>query len=413
MMQKLLESKVMQAALAYFKEDEARTLKEHLELVAIPAPSNHEELRAKDMLRRFEELGLEDVHMDEVWNVLGTVKGTVGSPVVMLAGHLDTVFPASVDVTPKIKDGIIYAPGIGDDTRALAELLTIIRAIKATGIKPIGDLVFCANVGEEGLGDLRGVKHIFGKENNIDAFISIDSPKVDSIVHKAVGSLRYRFTFRARGGHSFIDFGQPSAIHALGIAIAKIAQFKVPAIPKTTYTVGVIEGGTSVNTIAARASFLLDLRSDSQEELKRLSSLAAEVAQEAVEEENRLRPHEDKVQVDIEQIGYRPSGTQADDCLILRIALAANKAVGLKAEVRESSSTDANIPIYLGIPAITVGCGGNSGGTHTEQEWHDPKDAYQGPQKDLLMVMAMIGLDGVQEPMIPQRQKGLLFLPQK
>ena len=402
MMKTLLESKIMKAALEYLKEDAARTLKEHLELVSIPAPSNHEELRAKDMLRRFEELGLEEVHMDEVWNVLGTVKGTLGSPIVMLAGHLDTVFPASVDVTPKIKNGIIYAPGIGDDTRALADILTIIRAIKETGIKPIGDLVFCANVGEEGLGDLRGVKHIFGKENNIDAFISIDSPKVESIVNKAVGSLRYRFTFMARGGHSFGDFGQPSAIHALGISIAKIAQFKVPKIPKTTYNVGVIEGGTSVNTIAAKASFLLDIRSDSQEELKRLSSLAAEVAQEAVEEENRLRPHEDKVLVNIEQIGYRPSGTQPDDCLIVRIALAANKAIGLKAEVRSSSSTDANIPISLGIPAITVGCGGRSGGTHTEQEWHDPKDAHEGPQKDLLMIMAMVGLEGVQEPLMPK-----------
>ena len=402
MMQTLLESKIMQAALEYLKEDDARTLKEHLELVAIPAPSNHEELRAKDMLRRFTELGLEDVHMDEVWNVLGTVKGTLGSPVVMLAGHLDTVFPASVDLTPKIIDGIVHAPGITDDTRALAELLTIVRAIKETGITPIGDLVFCANVGEEGLGDLRGVKHIFGKKNNIDAFISIDNPKIGAVVNKGIGSYRYRFNFIARGGHSFSDFGQPSAIHALGIAIAKIAQFKVPQFPKTTYNVGVVEGGTSVNTIAAKASFLLDIRSDSQEELKRFSSLAIEAAQEAVEEENRLRPHEDKAKVIVEQIGDRPSGTQPDDCLIVNIASAAIMAMGLKAEVRPSSSTDANVPISLGIPAITVGCGGRSGGSHTEQEWFDPKDAYKGPQKNLLMVMAMVGMDGVQEAMMPK-----------
>ncbi|NLU43695.1 MAG: M20/M25/M40 family metallo-hydrolase [Acholeplasmataceae bacterium] len=400
MMQKLLESKIMQAALEYLKEDDARTLKEHLELVAIPAPSNHEELRAKDMLRRFKELGLEDVHMDEVWNVLGTVKGTLGSPVVMLAGHLDTVFPATVDVTPKIKDGIIYAPGIADDTRALADLLTIIRAIKETGIKPIGDLVFCANVGEEGLGDLRGVKNIFGKENNIDAFVSIDDPLAGSIVNKATGSNRYRFTFIAKGGHSFADFGRPSAIHALGIAIAKIAQFKVPQVPKTTYNVGVIDGGTSVNTIAAKASLLLDIRSDSQEELKRLSVLALKVAQEAVEEENTLRQSEDKVQVQVEQIGDRPSGVQPDDCLIVRIALEATNAVGIEAKIKPSSSTDANVPISLGIPAITVGCGGRSGGIHTEQEWCDPKDAYKGPQKDLLMIMAMVGVEGVQAPMI-------------
>ena len=186
----------------------------------------------------------------------------------------------------------------------------------------------------------------------------------------------------------------------MGIAIAKIAQFKVPQFPKTTYNVGVVDGGTSVNTIAAKASFLLDIRSDSQEELKRFSSLAIKAAQEAVEEENRLRPHEDKAQVIVEQIGDRPSGKQPDDCLIVNIAAAAITAMGLKTEVRPSSSTDANVPISLGIPAITVGCGGRSGGSHTEQEWFDPQDAYKGPQKNLLMVMAMVGVDGVHEPMM-------------
>lgn len=406
-MQTLLNDPIFQKALAYIKEDDAHTLEELLELVAIPAPSNQEKARADEMMRRFQAEGLEDVYMDEVWNVFGTIKGSKGSPVIMLAGHTDTVFPASVDVTPKIKEGIIYAPGVNDDTRALAELLTIIRAIRKTGLQPVGDIIFCANVGEEGLGDLRGVKHIFKIMKNIDAFVSIDNPVTGGIVHCGTGSHRYRFTFNARGGHSFADFGQPSAINALGRTIAKISEFEVLKFPKTTFNVGVIEGGTSVNTIAAKASFLLDIRSDSAEELARLSILAEKEAYKAVAEENAKWKHEDQVTVEIEQLGDRPAGVQADDCKIVKIAREAIEALGLKAELRDETSTDANIPIALGIPAICVGRGGNEGGVHTMGEWFEPKDAYLGPQKDLLMIFAMAGLEGVQMPMIETRNKAV------
>lgn len=404
-MQTLLNNPVFQAALGYIKADDAHTLKELLELVAIPAPSNEEKVRADEMMRRFQAEGLENVYMDEVWNVFGTIKGSKGSPVIMLAGHTDTVFPASVDVAPEVKDGIVYAPGINDDTRALAELLTIVRAIRNTGIQPVGDIIFCANVGEEGLGDLRGVKHIFKKMKNIDAFISIDNPITGGIVHCGTGSHRYRFSFQARGGHSFADFGQPSAIHAMGRAIAKISQFEVLKFPKTTFNVGVVEGGTSVNTIAAKAGFLLDIRSDCAEELKRLSRLAEKEAHKAVDEENEKWNHEEQVMVAIEQLGDRPAGIQADDCKIVQIATAAIEALGLKAQLRDETSTDANIPIALGIPAICVGRGGNEGGVHTVGEWFDPKEAYLGPQKDLLMIFAMAGLEGVKKPMIESRPR--------
>lgn len=413
MLTKIMADPRVAKALEYLKNDNENVLKETIELASIPAFSHHELEKAERMAEKFRALGLEDVHLDEVWNVFGTLRGTVGkaggAPEIMLAAHTDTVFPLDTDLTLRVEDGIYYLPGINDDTHGLGDILSIIRAIRDSKIELEGDVVFCANVGEEGLGDLRGVKHIFSKPNDIAAFVSLDTPTVGGIIHRGTGSYRYRVTFTGPGGHSFADFGRPSAIHALGRAVAKIATFEVPDSPKTTFNVGTIDGGTSVNTIAARASFLLDIRSDSPTELPRLEGMMKQYVADAVREENARATREGEVTAEIEQVGRRPAGTQSDDALIVQLTQAACRAVGVTPELRDETSTDANIPIYLGIPALSIGRGGREGGVHTVNEWFDPTDAYIGAQKDFLLLLLMAGVAGVESAKMPARHNENLW----
>lgn len=395
-MQKLRNMPSIQEALELIEQEDARTLKEQLEMCEISAPSHQEEKRAGYCLKKFKEIGLSDVYMDEVYNVYGTIRGNGSGPRLMLAAHTDTVFPIDTDLTVKKEGSRYYCPGINDDTRAVAELFTIARAMKKKQICGEGDIVFCANVCEEGLGDLKGVKHIFQTES-YDGFVSIDNPVPGGIVYTATGSSRFRITFCGNGGHSFADFGTPSPIHALGRAIAKIAEFQVPSLPKTTFNVGVVEGGTSVNTIAESASFLLDIRSDDPNELKRLEKETIRIAEQAAQEENKRGDGSLNVCARIELLGKRPAGTQPYDCKIVQAAWKAAEVLGMEPELRDESSTDANIPISMGIPAITVGRGGKEGGVHTIHEWFEPEDAYLGPQKNLLLILALSGVDGYRE----------------
>ncbi|WP_312832205.1 M20/M25/M40 family metallo-hydrolase [Sedimentibacter saalensis] len=395
--QVLLKNEKVLKAIEFIKEDDDRTLKEHLELCEIPAPSHDEERRAIYVKNKFEEIGLDDIKIDEVWNVMGTIPGTGNGPVIMLAAHTDTVFPIETDLKVRKEGNVYYCPGINDDTRAVAELFTIARAMKTFGIKAQGDIVFCANVCEEGLGDLKGVKHIFEYQNSIDAFVSIDNPVTGGIVYTATGSHRYQVTFSGCGGHSFADFGLPNPIHAMGRAINMIAQFQVPKIPKTTFNVGIVEGGTSVNTISASCSMLVDIRSDSSEELNRLSLELKKAVDLAVQEENKRWESSENVAAEIIMKGNRPAGTQPKDCTIVKTAWEAAELLGIEPELRDESSTDANIPISMGIPAITVGRGGKEGKVHTIHEWFEPADAFLGPQKDLLLILGLAGLDGCLE----------------
>ena len=410
-MDKLLRYNGVQEALKFLREDDERTLQEHLEMCQIPAPSYEEGEKAEYVRKKMVDAGLSDVHVDEVGNVLGTWKGTGNGPRIMVAGHTDTVFPRETDLTLK-KEGERYScPGIGDDTRAVAELLSLARAMNATGIRGEGDIVFCANVCEEGLGDLRGVKYLFGYDNKaseecpeVDAFVSIDNQYTGGVIYTATGSHRYEVTFTGRGGHSFQNFGIPNPIHAMGRAIAQIAEFQVPDEPKTTFNVGVIQGGTSVNTISGSASMLVDLRSDSEEELNRLDKELHKVIRQAVEEENaRWDASKPQIKVQIEGRGVRPAGAQPKDCAIVKAAFRAAELLGIEPEYRYESSTDANIPISMGIPAITVGRGGEEDGIHTLQEWYEPKEAWLGPQRDLLLMILLAGAEGVCEPAIEKR----------
>ena len=435
-MDELLKCTDVQEALQFLREDDERTLREHLEMCQIPAPSYEEGEKAEYVRKKMVDAGLSDVHIDEVGNVLGTWKGTGNGPRIMIAGHTDTVFPRETDLTLK-KEGERYScPGIGDDTRAVAELLSLARALNATGIRGEGDIIFCANVCEEGLGDLRGIKHAFkdmskttvsqkteamenvqisGKteaiksrtfanelENHYDGFISIDDKNTSGIIYQAVGSERYLVTFHGTGGHSFTGFGIPNPIHAMGRAIAKISDFQTPKNPKTTFSVGVINGGTSVNVIAAECSMLVDMRSVDAGELEKLSAKFHQAIENAVQEENaRWEDKDNRITVTFEQKGKRPAGTQDKSCQIVQAANAANQALGMETLYIGAASTDANIPISQGIPAITVGWGGKGGGEHTIHEWYEHTESWKGPQRDLLLLLALSGYEEYKKHQLP------------
>ncbi len=435
-MDELLKCTDVQEALQFLREDDERTLREHLEMCQILAPSYEEGEKAEYVRKKMVDAGLSDVHIDEVGNVLGTWKGTGNGPRIMIAGHTDTVFPRETDLTLK-KEGERYScPGIGDDTRAVAELLSLARALNATGIHGEGDIVFCANVCEEGLGDLRGIKHAFkdmskttvsqkteatenvqasGKtddmksftfanelENHYDGFVSIDDKNTSGIIYQAVGSERYLVTFHGTGGHSFTGFGIPNPIHAMGRAIAKISDFQTPKNPKTTFSVGVINGGTSVNVIAAECSMLVDMRSVDAGELEKLSVKFHQAIENAVQEENaRWEDKDNRITVTFEQKGKRPAGTQDKSCQIVQAANAANQALGMETLYIGAASTDANIPISLGIPAITVGWGGKGGGEHTIHEWYEHTESWKGPQRDLLLLLALSGYEKYKKYQLP------------
>jgi acetylornithine deacetylase/succinyl-diaminopimelate desuccinylase-like protein len=389
-------------ALNFIKDDDAKTLAEQKTIVGIASPPFKEQTRAQDYVKRLAALGFKDASIDKEGNVIAVRPGSGSGPKLVVSAHLDTVFPAGTDLTIKEKEGKLYAPGIGDDTRGLAELLSMVRALNATNIKTAGDIWFVGTVGEEGLGDLRGARALFRDHKDLDGFISIDGARPERITYIAVGSHRYRVIFKGPGGHSFSAFGRPSAIHAMGRAIAKIADLKTPKDPKTTFTVGTIRGGTSVNAIAGDAVMELDMRSVGMQALLDLEAAALKEIKDAVIEENG-RWGSDKITVDIKLVGDRPAGFQPPDAPIIQAAMSAVRAVGLEPVLEEPASTDSNVAISLGIPAMTIGRGGVNGDNHSINEWFDPKDAYLGPQKNLLAVLALVGIEGVSKPILAKR----------
>jgi tripeptide aminopeptidase len=321
----------------------------------------------------------------------------------VVSAHLDTVFPEGTDVSVKEKDGIVLAPGIGDDSRGLAALLSLIKSINANDVATVGDIMFVGTVGEEELGNLRGVKALFRDHTDIDGFISIDGLGITRVVNQGTGSHRYEMIFRGPGGHSFVEFGLPSAIHAMGRAIAKIAELQTPSDPKTTFTVGTVGGGTSVNAIASEARMAVDMRSNSTEELLTLEARLLEQVKQAVADEN-ARWKSDKLSVEIKLIGDRPAGIVAMDSPIVQATQRAVTAItGGPRVTFAGSSTDSNLAMSLGIPAVTIGGGGEGGNWHSRNEWYKPADAYLGPQNALLTILMLTGLDGVTKPELAVR----------
>jgi tripeptide aminopeptidase len=396
----LWASAKVQHALQFIQTDHPNTVDDQIRITEIPAPSFQEEARKAYYQTRLQELGLQAVITDSEGNVFGTRPGRGDGPRIFVSAHLDTVFPEGTNTTVKRHDGKLYAPGISDDGRGLTVVLAVIRALDEANIETHGDIIFGATVGEEGLGDLRGVKAFF-RDQRVDGFISIEPDSPARATYLATGSHRYRITYQGPGGHSFGAFGTPSAIHALGRAIAMISDITVPDSPKTTFTIGTVSGGTSVNTIAAAAEMMIDIRSNAEEELLKLEDEMMRSVQMAVDEENS-RWNQTAVTVKIELVGNRPAGTQPADAIIVQAAMASSQAIGFEPALDDPSSTDANVPIHLGIPAVTLGGGGGCGGMHTLEEFFDPTDAYLGVQNALLTVLGLVGVQGVAAPLLSE-----------
>jgi acetylornithine deacetylase/succinyl-diaminopimelate desuccinylase-like protein len=400
---RLTSQPAVRKGLDFLRADHENTVAEQKQLCEIPSPPFKEQVRAADYQKRLAALGLKDVQMDKEGNVFGLRPGTGKGPKLLVAAHLDTVFAAGTDLSVKEKDGKLYAPGIADDARGLAALLSIIRAFNETGIKTAGDIIFSGNVGEEGLGDLRGIKALFRDHKDIDGFISIDGTDAEKITYLATGSHRYEIIYKGPGGHSLNAFGRPSAIHAMGRAIAQIADLKTPLEPKTTFTVGVVSGGTSINSIAAEASMQMDMRSNRLKELLELEAKFLDIVKKAAVEEN-ARWNSDKITVQIKPVGDRPAGIQPPDALIVQAAWASTQAISRQPKLGEPSSTDSNLPISLGIPAITIGGGGKEDNNHSPSEWFDPTNAYLGPQRIFLTILGLSGIDGTTKPLLPKNK---------
>ena len=400
--EKLQASAPIQQGIAFLAADHQNTIADQIAINEVPSPPFHEAERAKYYQQKLEEAGLADVRMDQEGNVYGVFKGSGAGPRIFVSAHLDTVFAAGTDVTVREKDGKLYAPGIADNARGLAAILSVIRALKETGVKTVGDIIFGGDVGEEGLGDLRGVKAFFRENTDVDGYITVDGVKEQIITYLCTGSRRCEITYRGSGGHSWNAFGLPSAIHALGRAIAKISEIRTPSQPKTTFTVGTITGGTSVNSIAAEASMLLDMRSAKEEELKKLESAVMVLLDEAAAEEN-ARWDSDDIKVEIKLVGDRPAGEQAPDAPIVQAAWAATEAIGLVPEFGPASSTDANLPLSMGIPAIRICGGGAEGHNHSLDEWYNPANGYRGPQKVFMTLLGLVGVEGLTEPLLAKR----------
>ena len=368
---------------------------EQIRICEIPAPPFGEHNRALYFQRRFNELGLTEVHIDQEGNCLGLRKGRRETPLLVISAHLDTVFPEGTEVTVSRVGQRLLAPGIADDCCGLVALNTIAAALESASVETDGSILFVATVGEEGEGNLRGVRHLLTTPswgNRIDAFISLDGAEIDRITNQALGSRRYRVTFRGEGGHSWGDFGVPNPVHAAGRAITKLASYPVSQQPRTTFNVGRIEGGSSVNAIPQDATIEVDLRSESAPELLKLDAFFRRAVREATEEENGVRRAGDRpLELTVLLIGERPSGETPADSTLVKSALEATKAVGARARFNQAS-TDSNLPISLGIPAITVGAGGTSGNSHTLEEWYDPRGRNVGLKRAVLLTLAMVGV---------------------
>ena len=373
-----------------------------MELCAIRSPSNMEENRAKRFFELMNQIGLDHVYMDEVNNVIGLWKGTGGGPTLVVAAHMDTVFGPEIDCTPVRKeDGFIWGPGICDDTRGMVEVYAIAKTMCETGIRAKGDILFVGNVGEESLGDLRGSKHLFANNSNIDVFMSIDGPQIESLVTNAIAGCKYRFTYTGRGGHALGAFGIPNVNNALGYAMAKIATLDVPKDPLSIFNIGVVQGGVSVNAIPAKSSMMIDLRSMSQTELDRMKEFVVSAAKEGLEKELARWNHPtETLELQIEILSERPGGTQPIEAPVVQAALAAYEAYGIEPKLQKGASTDSNIPISRGIPAVTVSRGGIQIDGHTVNERFQPDHAFVGTQRDMILALLLAGYENIAEPVI-------------
>ena len=392
---RLVSSPEVGRALSFFEKNAEAITEEQIRFCSIPAPPFGERERAEYLSEKFSSLGLTEVEIDEEGNCLGLIKGTSLSPLLVVSAHLDTVFSAETDFSVTRSGKRLLAPGISDDGCGLVALVALARAIQTEKIRTEGSILFVGTVGEEGEGNLRGVRYLLTRgrwASKVDAFLSFDGPGMDRITNRALGSRRYRVEISGPGGHSWGDFGLPNPVHALARAVAKLAGYPLPREPRTTFNVGRIEGGTSINSIPEKAAMDVDLRSGADAELRRLDSFFRRAVKQAADEENATRrPGDPLLEPKVDLIGERPSGETPSDSPLVELALEATRILGVEPRL-DQSSTDSNLPISLGIPAITLGAGGTSGASHTLAEWYDPTDRELGLKRALLVILGIVGL---------------------
>ena len=390
----------IRSAFTWLRTQEPQFAHWQLELARIAAPPFGEGARGEWLAGRFRELGLDLVYNDDVGNVFGTHSGD-GVGYVALSAHLDTVFPAGTPLNIRQQGSRLYGPGVSDNAAGVTAMLGIIAALRAVGIRHALPFLFIGNVGEEGEGDLRGMRHIFSTprwRDSIHYSLVLDGAGSDTIVAEALGSRRFEVIVRGPGGHSWSDFGAPNPIVVLGRAIQMFAQTLVPATPKTTFNVGVIRGGTSVNSIPESASMRVDIRSTSMAEMERLERALRQALDQAVEQESQASGSRASSQrrpfglsCEVVVIGDRPAGELYSNARILQVIRAVDAQLGNSAQVQRAS-TDANIPMSLGREAIAIGGGGTGGGAHTLQEWFDCSGRELGLKRILLTLLALAGV---------------------
>lgn len=392
---KISSDKKVRLAFEIIQQLEPTTMKELIELTEIPAPPFMEQKRAEKFRQMLQDAGIDSIWTDEVGNVLALRKGKGNGKTVLLDGHLDTVFPLDTDVKVKMKGDTLFAPGIADDTRALSVVLTLVKAMNQAKISTESDILIAGTVGEEGLGDLRGIKHIFKPGNQkIDSHIAIDGGDIGSLVTNGLGSVRYKITFNGPGGHSWGAFGLANPHHAMGKAIdyfnTTAAKF-VDEGPKTTYNVGRIGGGTSVNSIPFETWMEVDMRSISPEKLKGIEQILINQVKKALDDYNSGVKTGAKLTVQFEKIGERPSGVQKEDLPLIQRAIAAIEYFKTKPSLG-TGSTNSNTPISLGIPSITIGRGGKGGNAHSLDEWWINENGAEAIKFALLILISEAGL---------------------
>lgn len=373
------------------------TTEEQIRITEIPAPPFQESERAAYMKKALAATGLR-VEMDDTGNVIGEWPGT--SPdIVMVTAHLDTVFPAGTDVHVKRESGRLLAPGISDNGTGLVALLALSRAFHDAKIKTKSTIFFVADVGEEGEGNLRGIRALVESyKKRLKYVVALDGSATEYVTTAALASRRVEITITGPGGHSWSDFGAPNPIHAMGRGIARFVAAHVPEVPRTSFNVGEIEGGTSVNSIPSTAHMKVDLRSESETELSALETTLRDSVKAGVDEEmaaardRGMAGGANVLNLKINVLGVRPAGELAENSPLLAALLAADDQLGNRSR-RERSSTDANIPLSMGIPAISLGAGGRSGGAHTLDEWYDPAGRELGLQRVALTVLGVAGLE--------------------
>ena len=370
---------------------------DQIRITEIPAPPFQEGARGAYLKKALAAAGLR-VETDGAGNVIGEWAGSTPE-IVMLTAHLDTVFPAGTDVSVKREGGRLLAPGISDNGTGLAALVAISKAFREAKIKTHKTILFVADVGEEGEGNLRGIRALVESyKKRLKYVIALDGSATEYVTTAALASRRVEISIAGPGGHSWSDFGAPNPIHALGRGIARFVAARVPEAPRTSFNIGEIEGGTSVNSIPYSAQMKVDLRSESEAELAKLEGLLRDSVKAGIDEEmaaareRGMAGGANQLNLKVDVLGIRPAGELPEDSPLLAALLAADKGLGNRSR-RERSSTDANIPLSLGIPAISMGAGGRSGGAHTLEEWYDPAGRELGLQRVALTVLGVAGLE--------------------